>query len=338
MNQENNNLPEQTNLKSVTCSHCGKRLNVRVPTIPGRYKFNCPQCMEKVSFVVPAAPGIERKVLKSDVLDDRVISRRLPRNVKPAMPQGTSAPASIPQGDTPFIPVLGTPEMVHGKDYYKVTNVAQVGRQYRFECPGCHKDIVINPQVAGKTMQVKCSKCATVVRYKTAAEGAETPSPKTPPPLPQQSNDAEQRTVRLGNYGDKRERAGHAELPSPHDFTFKKPHGMLCWKTGSLMKRTKVYNLLPGRNVIGRFDRDMPSDAMISGDDEMSRQSIEINVFQKQGFHDLIYELRILRSTSTIYINGRPVDNKRIVHLSYGDTIRMGKTNISFIKVADNRL
>ena len=110
---------------------------------------------------------------------------------------------------------------------------------------------------------------------------------------------------------------------------------MLCWKTGSLVKRTKTHRLMAGRTTIGRYDPDKPSIVMISGDDEMSRQSVEINVFQQQGFNDHIYELRILRSTNTIYINGRPVDKNKTVHLSYGDTIRMGKTNISFIKAND---
>ena len=347
MDQESNKKSGQANLKTMVCDSCGHKLTVKMPSKPDKYKFTCPHCQNTVLFVVKPDNGkSERKVLRAEILDDSVISRRKPDAKTPVAPPGKVSAGNEPSAAPPaqsgrsiaHIPVLGTPVMPPGKYHYQLNEKAQAGRQYRFGCPGCHKDIVINPRVAGKTMQVKCSKCATVVRYKTAAGDAataETTGPKTPPPLPPVSNEAEQRTVRLGSYGDQGKPAGQAAPHPPLDFSFKKPHGMLCWKTGSLVKRTKTHRLMAGRTTIGRYDPDKPSIVMISGDDEMSRQSVEINVFQQQGFNDHIYELRILRSTNTIYINGRPVDKNKTVHLSYGDTIRMGKTNISFIKAND---
>ncbi|MBR5639653.1 MAG: FHA domain-containing protein [Muribaculaceae bacterium] len=397
MDQESMNNSAPPKLKTVVCEHCGKNLTVSVPSKPGRYKITCPQCSNKVPFEVQG----ERKVLKSDILDNRVISHSKPKGLKPAMPPIDAAkqpkgnaitpptPGNI-KNDKVNIPVLGTPVMTPGKNYYQIMNLAQANKQYRFECPGCHKDIVIMPRFANKLMKVKCSVCGTEVLYRSAVDAsvAKVGSQQLPPevnnkPVQQsasQPDDSGPHTVFLNSGGmggySKSGKGGNAgyiggypgqypagslahppvsavggpqsmvkvPLPGPTPsgngivVTHTEPKGMLCWKTGTVVRRTKTYRLLRGRTTVGRYDTDPEkrSDVMIRGDDEMSRRSVEINVVQKPGVHDYIYEFRLLRATNTVYVNGRPVDNGLTIQLNYGDTIRMGKTNITFVKVNDD--
>ncbi len=423
MDQESKKKPSHAKLRTVPCKHCGMNSTVRIPTKPGRYKFTCPNCSEKVSFEVNAIAGGERKVLKSDILDDRVISRRLPKENKPATPHSAdvgvrnvvaSSPSSAPKKMAYSIPVLGTPKPSAGKEkQYYVVEKAQVNKQYRIVCPECGKYLVIMPRLADKYIKVKCSICGSQVLYKSvlsvqapqdALATIESPANKvkvTPPPLTpvvgkkpelrqvpppvnppqampmqpqaQQGNDEGQPTVILpgvvGGISDNRRNnpapnppngQNPPPLPRTHHgsnsgtpplgnagaalggdvsniITWKDPKGMLCWKSGSLMRRTKSFRLLRGINTIGRYDPEMPSTVMISGDDEMSRQSVEINVVRKQQCLDYVYELRVLRSTNIVLVNGRQVGCGLTVQLNYGDTICMGRTTISFVKDPEDR-
>lgn len=384
MDQENNNNPAQSRVETVVCGNCGKALRVRMPSKPGRYKFACTHCQNKVSFEVKATA--ERKVLKSDVLDDRVISHDLPEDLKHKIP--APDPAVVKSAPNVNVPVLGAAIVPPGKAHYQIMEKAAVNTQYRFECPGCSKNIVIMPRVAGKLIKVKCSKCGTQVLYQSQGE-VSTPAAmvrNTPPPAPAERTPAQNQdeddgphTVILnpGGFGGGGGRSrGHSmpppmpappvrppvvpptasgvtpppipyhnvgAVPPPHPATptppappvvaFTDPKGMLCWKAG----RTETYRLKRGRNTIGRYDPELPSNVMIQGDDEMSRQSVEINAVCRPDLNDYIYELRVLRSLNNVYVNGRVVNHENVVQLKYGDTIGMGKTIISFVKADDNK-
>ncbi|MBO4722210.1 MAG: FHA domain-containing protein [Muribaculaceae bacterium] len=398
MDQESNKELAQARVKTVVCDNCGKELTVRMPSKPGRYKFTCPHCHNKVSFEVKAASDeAERKVLKSDILDDRVISRRIPNEKQPNGMDSPPANASeVKKNPYANIPVLGMPIVPPGKGCYQIIEKAKVNTQYRFECPGCSKDIVVMPRVAGKLIKVKCSKCGTIVLYSSAGEAQATPAKVDvkQPPAPQrpkqvtpptQDEDDGPATVLLntgGGFGGVSRRGRHVYAPQarpgahlagpgippppvvgvptpparqgimpppvpggPPPFppssnapiSNTKPKGMLSWKSGSPISRASIYRLIPGRNTIGRYDPDYPSDVMISGDDEMSRQSVEITAMFKPNLYDYTYELRIIRSTNNVYVNSRPVSNNQTVQLNYGDTICMGKTIISFVKANDDK-
>ena len=112
------------------------------------------------------------------------------------------------------------------------------------------------------------------------------------------------------------------------------PKGAVTWKQGRcLLSRTKVKLLKEGSNIIGRKDDTSPSDIMIEKDDEISRRSVAINVVYNDEKRDFIYELKVLRNTNPVYVNGRPVGHDEIVRLNYNDIICLGKTNITFIKI-----
>lgn len=390
MDQESKKKSKQAKLRTVTCEHCGKDLTVNMPAKPGRYKFTCPNCENKVSFVVEG----EQKVLKSDILDNSVISHNLPKELKQDKAQHT--PASVQRRPSPAaakkaagIPVLGIPKPHPEKEnQYYVSEKALVNRQYRMECPECGKTITIMPRVPGKTIMVTCSVCGTQVRYNSVGEEAAQKAQLTPAQMQAQmqaqkrkqliaqkqaqlqaqqqaqlqaqqqaQKQAQQQaqpaslledgpsTVILnsGPYHQKGPSGGPQIVPPPptpirrNNITHTDPKGMLCWKSGAIMRRSKSYRLMRGRNTVGRYDPEKPSVVMISGDDEMSRQSVEINVIPKQGINDYLYELRVLRATNTVFVNGRPVGYGLTVQLNYGDTLCMGRTIISFIKAPEDR-
>lgn len=398
MDQENNREPVQVKLKTMVCGNCGRELRVKMPSKPDRYKFICPHCQHKVSFEVRAAnDSSARKVLSSNILDDRVISRHVPEVQQPAKSQGNMPADSKP-------PLLGAAIVPPGKSHYQIMESALVNTRYRFECPGCSKDIVIMPRVANKLIKVTCSKCGTQVIYRSA-DSLQPPHSVTPPPPPNpmsynlpptppappvqhhEEDDDGPATVILnlgGSVGNSAKGGSHvggtgvqprrpsavppavpgvappavpgiAPLPPPppppipsvmppppavpnvappavpSDATWTKPKGLLTWNAGSNMP-PMTYRLTPGSTTIGRYDPERTSDVMISGDDEMSRQSVEIIAVAASGSFDYIYQLRVIQSTNVVYVNGRPVEKGKTIKLNYGDTIRMGKTKISFIK------
>ncbi len=111
----------------------------------------------------------------------------------------------------------------------------------------------------------------------------------------------------------------------------KMPEGALRWG-GGLLRRAKTVRLNKGANTIGRKDATEPANIMIEGDNEMSRRSVEIMV-KPQGAQGFSYTLKVLRTTNPVFVNGRPIGSDESVLLNYGDTICLGKTNISFIKI-----
>ena len=90
MDQPSNNTPNGA-VRELVCGNCGKAVKVRLPKKAGNYKVACPQCQATIPFEIVAATVMEeRKVLKSDVLDNRVISRPLPGEQAPFAPPSAS--------------------------------------------------------------------------------------------------------------------------------------------------------------------------------------------------------------------------------------------------------
>ena len=213
-------------------------------------------------------------------------------------------------------PILGEPVKVKEK-VYAIKTRAVVNRPYKAVCPDCGTDISLTPTVVNKNLKAQCNKCGTVVVYK-AVENKATPHNST----------AEENSSSDGGESVGR-RKTHKLTP---------PSGALRWKSKGLLKRREVVGRLnQGINTVGRKSPDEFSDIMIEGDKEMSRRSVEINVKEQAGVKDYIYELRVLRTTNPVFVNGRPVALTEVVKLNYGDSIIMGKTSISFIKLKDNK-
>lgn len=95
----------------------------------------------------------------------------------------------------------------------------------------------------------------------------------------------------------------------------------------------KEFQLKPGSNIIGRYDRTpgAEADIAIKDDPSMSRRSIDISV----GFDDLSgfrFNLTVLKATNPVLINHMPVCTGESVALNYGDSIILGKTQFRFEK------
>lgn len=341
MDQTNNNAPGGP-VRKLVCGNCGRAVNVRLPKMSGNYKVSCPSCQAKIPFEVMAASvSEERKVLKADMLDDRVISRGLPKNIN--------------SNDNLDIPVLGTPLKSEKRpNLYYVKHMAQANKQYKIFCAECGEEMRLFPRMAGQWIKTKCPNCDVVVVYKTkdaapdqplmgvelppvsnekqppahpvqqppALPGQQPPAlpGQQPPALPGQVQRGPNGTVKTVMIGS----AGKVEVIA-------KPNGYLSWKSNSTLKRTNFLNLKEGRTIIGRTDETKISDLMIDGDPEMSRRSVEIMV-RRTARGDFDYELRVISSTNPVLVNGRPVGINNFVKLNFGDTICMGRTNLYFNK------
>lgn len=371
MDQISNN--KSPRVKRIVCENCGRSMRVRMPETPNKYKVTCPSCSHKISFEVAPSQVKERKVLRSDILDDRVISHqaqkqqekleklvagkprvatpislkapKVPNVVQPKLPSQKAVSGAGRIEDD--LPVLGTP--IRYKDSEKlfvIKNRAKVNTPYKVVCPTCGNEIMLMARKADAVIREKCSHCGVTVAFKASNPQEEVKlestkksnAPKTPalPEIPKLPDVPEIPSEGRKTINLGTTGAGVREKALPRSLSFGKPKGMLVWKSGtSLMRRMKFFVLNEGSNTIGRNDAHIPSTVMIEGDPEMSRRSVEINVIRVKGQPDYFYDLTILKSTNPVFVNGRPVGYGKKVRLNYGDTICMGKTTISFVKSKD---
>lgn len=138
----------------------------------------------------------------------------------------------------------------------------------------------------------------------------------------------------------KDKKAAHSyedEIPGEEDIQdTKKKHPVL--RESLFLTRKKFmglvaerYQLKEGRTVIGREDDEEPSDISLSGDDTISRRSIEINIVADEYGFD--YILKVLNASNPVRVNGKEVRIGEKKYLDVGDMITIGHTNLRF----DNR-
>lgn len=92
----------------------------------------------------------------------------------------------------------------------------------------------------------------------------------------------------------------------------------------------KEYILTKGVHYIGRFDDKNISDFAIK-DKYASSRSVRIDVNDNGG--NLIYKLTVERASNPVYHNSHELIVDDVVYLTYGDTIKLGKTLIKVQKV-----
>lgn len=127
------------------------------------------------------------------------------------------------------------------------------------------------------------------------------------------------------------------EIPGEEDIPdSKKKHPVL--RESLFLTRKKFmgliaerYQLKEGRTVIGREDEEEPSDISLSGDDTISRRSIEINIVADEYGFD--YILKVLNASNPVKVNGKEIRIGEKKYLDVGDMITIGHTNLRF----DNR-
>lgn len=111
------------------------------------------------------------------------------------------------------------------------------------------------------------------------------------------------------------------KTPSPVSSTKQKPMKLMA---GSVFNR-KEYLLSKGSHYIGRDDAMVKSDFMVH-DKYASTRSIKIDVNENGG--SLVYRMTVEKATNPVYHNNRELAVGDIVYLTYGDTIKLGKTLI----------
>ncbi|MGM9846601.1 MAG: FHA domain-containing protein [Muribaculaceae bacterium] len=93
---------------------------------------------------------------------------------------------------------------------------------------------------------------------------------------------------------------------------------------------TEKYRLKQGKNIVGRYDTETPSDISIQGDETISRRSIEIEIVADGYGFD--YILKVLNATNPVKLNGKCLKTGEKVSLSFGDVIVLGNTSLTFEK------
>lgn len=91
----------------------------------------------------------------------------------------------------------------------------------------------------------------------------------------------------------------------------------------------KEYVLSKGMHYVGRIDNGNPSDFGIK-DKYASCRSVRIDVNENGG--TLIYRLTVEHATNPVYHNSRELTVGDIIYLTYGDTLKLGKTLIKVQK------
>lgn len=92
----------------------------------------------------------------------------------------------------------------------------------------------------------------------------------------------------------------------------------------------KEYPLTKGIHYIGRFDDGNKSDFEIK-DKYTSSRSVRIDVNENGG--SLVYKLTVERAMNPVFHNSRELSVGDVVYLTYGDTLKLGKTLIKVQKI-----
>lgn len=117
------------------------------------------------------------------------------------------------------------------------------------------------------------------------------------------------------------------KTPGPIKLKSKKQWPMKLVVSGFLGK--KEYILSKGCHYIGRFDNESHSDFEVK-DKYASSRSIRIDVNDHAG--NLVYKMTIERAMNPVFHNNQALSVGDIVYLTYGDTIKIGKTLIKIQK------
>lgn len=102
-----------------------------------------------------------------------------------------------------------------------------------------------------------------------------------------------------------------------------------CLQWGRYWSRQSVA-LKPGENVVGRKDKEKPSDIMLD-DPTVSRQSIAIKVLLDEGKSGYVFHLTVMHAKNPVMVNELSLQAGQGLYLKFGDTITLGRTQLKFI-------
>lgn len=117
-------------------------------------------------------------------------------------------------------------------------------------------------------------------------------------------------------------------MKTPKPISSKKQY-LMKLVLGSFLGK-KEYILSKGIHYIGRFNDTNNSDFAIK-DKYASSRSVRIDVNENGG--SLVYRMTVERAMNPVYHNSRELSIGDVVYLTYGDTLKLGKTLINVQKV-----
>lgn len=230
----------------------------------------------------------------------------------------------------------------------------------KYTCPKCKEKIEVETEQTSGTIQITCTnpncgfKFLGNIKEKSPAD-TENPKParpdnsaKAPQPAAEKLKAEEDGDVTCphcgySNHVTGKETAGIKIVgcqycKGPIEVTFMAKtatvDGSYPYRGKIVVQRflmKKEYPLGIKKNLIGRADKDSPSDIMLK-DDTVSRQSaeIEVKIGEKGGFY---FHFRVRNAKNPVLVNNRRVEPGEEILLNYGDIITMGKTRLRFDKI-----
>ena len=99
---------------------------------------------------------------------------------------------------------------------------------------------------------------------------------------------------------------------------------------GNILHRQKK-DLYYGHNVIGRLDKEKPSDIQID-DPFISRCSVDISVRRAPDGSGNVFRLQVLQTRNPIYVNNKQIQVNEQVYLNYNDKLKLGNTLMTLKK------
>lgn len=267
-----------------------------------KIKMTCPKCKNPFAIVRPEQPG---KYMLKCAHCQGVICLNLgtpqASQVQPKSAATKPAPSTTQKPEPPQkekddeqIPLLGK-AILTNRGFYAVKEKAVAGVKSLFACPECGEMVMVNLCKPNK-YNVKCKHCGTYTIVKVIEE-----EPKT-----ENAGKVKKPTRKL-----------HSDQPVER--------GQLMW--GKLFRR-KRYELRNGSTVIGRNDREQPSDLMFD-DPTMSCRSVRIDVDGTDGS----CKLSVLHATNPVSVNGISYPEGSSIYLKFNDTLKMGRTVIVYSKM-----
>lgn len=211
---------------------------------------------------------------------------------------------------------------------------------YRFICDNCAcRQMVLVPADAVKTGHNKalCPKCQTLHEFDirpSEAEMLKCQDPDCGAALARPDHGPVFNTT-CGQCG--REYSIIVEAGEVVNVIMKTPVPV-CIKPEAKMKLVhgyflgkREYVLVKGSHYVGRADEAAGSDFQVK-DKYASSRSLRIDVNESGG--RLIYKLTVERAKNPVYHNNRELMVGDVVYITYGDTIKLGKTLIKVQKVS----
>ncbi|MCD8297633.1 MAG: FHA domain-containing protein [Prevotella sp.] len=204
------------------------------------------------------------------------------------------------------IPQLGIPQKVEGKEkLYIIKEKVCVGNIYKVHCPDCGFEMAKKIQNTGIHKHI-CPKCKTIIGFNAVEKTAMVKSETKKEEQPQQEQE------RKVTQSFKTDTTSLGEIVWG---------GMFSQKHHRIGKETVT---------IGRKDIDEPSTISLD-DDFVSRRSAIIEpILADKG---TIFKFTVLKASNPVFVNGHEMMIGNSIYLNYGDTIKLGKTTLTFKKV-----